>query len=206
MTLGINVFKGQEIFPYVHNLIDMRLKTFCEFPYLYVGDKENELSYAKEYALSPQGLLVVAMKDEHIAGMISGIPLNSSASYLKLCCKRLKKQDIDIDSSFYAGELIITPPFQKGRCFFLLLHRFLQEVKMMNFSQIHFVTCYREENHPLRPDNYPEEEAMWKKIGARKTNITTSLKWPTRQPNGSVKKEGNKLIWWVRDISYASMS
>lgn len=206
MTLEINVFKGQEIFPHVHNLMDMRLTTFCEFPYLYIGDKDYELSYAKAYALNSQGLLVVATKDGHLAGMLSGMPLNAPIPYLQHCCKRLKKQDIDIERSFYAGELIITPPFQKGRCFLLLLHRFLQEVKMMNFSHIHFVTCYREENHPLRPDNYLKEEAMWKKIGAQKINTPLLLKWPTRQPNGSVKNEKNKLIWWVKDISHIKMS
>jgi hypothetical protein len=205
MTLEINVFKGQEIFPHVHHLIDMRLTTFCEFPYLYVGDKENELPYAKEYALNSQGLLVVATKDGHLAGMLSGMPLNSPAPYLKHWCKRLKKQGIDIERSFYAGELIIAPPFQKGRCFLLLLHRFLQEVKMMNFLQIHFVTCSREENHPLRPENYPDEESMWEKIGARKTPPTLPLKWVTRQLNGSVKNERNKLIWWVKDISDINM-
>jgi len=47
----------------------MRLKAFCEFPYLYVGNEEEELLYTQEYASTPQGLLVVAFKDDKIAGL-----------------------------------------------------------------------------------------------------------------------------------------
>ena len=53
MSFQIKIFKGPEILPYVETLADMTLEAFFEYPYLYVGKREDELSYLKSYALSP---------------------------------------------------------------------------------------------------------------------------------------------------------
>lgn len=199
MTFQIFTFKHTEILPYVEALVDMRLNAFSEFPYLYIGNREDELSYAKEYALSPQGILVVAFKNDRLAGS-SGIPLSSPHSSLKPWLARFRAKDIEVESAYYIGELMIAPAFQKQKCCSLIITHFIEAVKAMKFSHIIGLTCIREKNHPLSPSPYFGSESIWTKIGAEQINLILSVKWTTRQEDGSSKTEKNKLSCWIKNL------
>jgi len=45
MTFHIELFKGAEAKPYVRPLSEMRVQEFSQFPYLYVGNAEDDLAY-----------------------------------------------------------------------------------------------------------------------------------------------------------------
>lgn len=101
MSFYIRIFKHTEILPYINTFVDMRLKAFCQFPYLYVGNRKSEPSYAKEYVMCLQGIFVVAFKNEAIAGICSGMPLNAPNSPLKPWLTRFCTQEINLDETYY---------------------------------------------------------------------------------------------------------
>ncbi|HQS84307.1 MAG: hypothetical protein B7Y25_05090 [Alphaproteobacteria bacterium 16-39-46] len=201
MSFQIKIFKGPEILSYIETLADMRLEAFFEYPYLYVGKREDELSYVKSYALSPQGLLIVAFKNEKIAGICSGIPLNFENSPLKPWHKKLEKEGLEIEMLYYGGEIIVKPQFQKQKACFLLMTQFIEAVKEMKFSKIIGITCIRAKDHPLCPPKYFGPESIWEKMGGEKTNIILSSHWSTRQENGSLKKQKNNLAVWIKRLN-----
>ena len=82
----------------------------------------------------------------------------------------------------------------------MLIKRFLEEVKALGFKQLLFVTCMREENHPLRPTNYVSPESVWIKSGAQKTDIILSIPWSTRQAKGDPKRQMNSLACWLKPL------
>ena len=184
MSFDLKVFKGRDILPYIDLITEMRLNTFSTFPYLYVATPEEERGYVSELSSFPQALLVIVFKGNQVVGFFSGIPLNSPGSYLEPHAKKLEEKGIDISTTYYGGEIIVLPEFQKGRCCTLLIKRFLEEVKFMGFRQLLFVTCMREKKHPLRPANYTSPESIWIKSGATKIAVVLSIPWKTRQAEG----------------------
>lgn len=201
MTTRIEVYKGFQILPYVRVVAEMRLKTFCEFPYLYVGNMEEELGYVEDFASTPQGLLVVAFKGEQLVGFVSGLPLNTPGSFLEHWSKKLSQQGVNINNTFYAGEIIVEPCFQKQRYTVELIKRFFEEVEKMEFPSVLGVTSIRSEDHPLRPRGYVDTDDIWGKIGFKKIPITLSAVWPTQQANHTIKQETNKLACWIKEMN-----
>lgn len=206
LTFQIKVYKGTQILPYAQRLAEMRLKASYEFPYLYVGNMEDELKNVQEYALTPQGLLVVAVKEDRIAGIFSGMPLETPGSFLEHWSKKLHQQGLKTDNIYYAGEIIVEPEFQKQRCTSQLISRFFQEVEAMNFPRILSVTSIRPYDHLLRPQNYVDIDSICEKCGFEKSSMVLSAIWPTRQVNGSVKKAKNQLACWIREKTFSSPS
>ncbi|MBY0500601.1 MAG: GNAT family N-acetyltransferase [Alphaproteobacteria bacterium] len=206
MTFCIKVFKGADILPYLQTLADMRLKAFCDFPYLYVGNMEEELVNLKEYAATPQGLLVLAFKEDCIAGVYSGMPLTTPGSFLEYWTKKLIRQGIEVKDTFYAGDLIIEPAFQKQKCCSLLIKQLIHEVEAMGFSKIIGITAIRSLKHPLRPPHFRDSDSLWPKLGAKKLPMSLSAIWDTRQADGSIKKEKNLLACWIIHLNLPSLS
>ena len=202
MSFELKVFKEKECLPYVDLVVEMRLNAFSAFPYLYVATFEEERSYVSELSSTPQGLLVVVFNEDQVIGFFSGIPLNLPNSHLEPYVKKLQEKGVDTNTTYYGGEIIVIPEFQKGRCCALLIKRFLQEVKSMGFRQLLFVTCIREENHPLCPKNYTSPESVWLKSGAQKTDIVLSIPWRTHQAKRAPKRQMNSLACWIKPLSF----
>ena len=81
------------------------------------------------------------------------------------------------------------------------MRHIIENVRSINFLKILGNTCIREKNHPLCPPHYFDPESIWKKINAQKIDTILSIKWPTRQKDGSLKIENNKLACWIKSLS-----
>ena len=201
MTFRIEVFKGKKTTPYVQTLAELRLEAFCEYPYLYVGTLENELQYTQQFSLNPEGMIIVAFEGDEIAGLYSGLPLKNAVSFLADWHATLKENDIDVENCFYLGELIIKPQYQRQGLGGQLMTQMLNEAKSLGYNKVMGVTGIREPGHPLRPLNYFDADTIWGKFGLKKNDIVFTCTWPTKQPDGSVKREENKLACWMMDLS-----
>ena len=198
MTFKITVFKGQEIEPYTRLLSEMRVSEFYNFPYLYSGNVEDDYTFTKDYALSKQGMLIVAFKDDQICGLYSGMPLQSPSPFLKHFCKTLAQNRIDASKCYYSGELIIQPEYRRNYLAKELMQRFITEVNQMGFNQIMGITSLREIDHPLRPKNYFDTDTVWAKQGFQKMAFNLSCAYSTRQPDGSVIEADNLMSCWLK--------
>ena len=201
MTFRIDVFKGAEAAPYIRTLAEMRLKTFCEFPYLYVGKIEDDLIYTQIFSATPQGMLVVAFQGDTIVGIRSGVPVRDQAKPLdEKRCQQLEKHGIKAKEYYYCGEIIVDLAFRKRGIAGQLMTKFIEEAKAMGFPGLIAITSIRPNDHPLRPQNYFEAGIFLNKYGFEKSSVVFTARWPTQQPDGTVKKEKNELACWIKEM------
>ena len=202
MTFRIETFKGIEGEPYIRPLSEMRITEFCQFPYLYMGNMENDLQYARQFSLSRQGILVVAFQDETMVGIRSGLPVRDNQSKdLEKALQQFENQGIKARDYYYGGEIIVHPDFRRRGLGSQLMARFVKEVKAMEFPAIIDITVIRTPDHPLRPQNYVETgSALLTKFGFKKSPVIVSVKYPTRQCDGNVQEEENDLVCWVNTL------
>ncbi len=199
MTFRVETFKGIEAEPYIRRLSEMRITEFCQFPYLYMGNVADDLLYTRQVSLSPQGMLVVAFKDDTIAGMRSGLPMreNQSKDWEK-ALQQFEKKGIKIRDYYCGCEIIVHSDFRRMGLGSQLMTRFIKEIKAMEFPGVTDITVIRAPDHPLRPQNYGEmEDAFLPKFGFKKSPVILAVKYPTRQSDGSIREEENDLVCWV---------
>lgn len=201
MTFRIEVFKGAEAAPYIRSLSEMRLKVFCEFPFLYVGNMETDLVYTQMFSASSQGMLVVAFEGDTIVGIRSGMPVRDEKvkPLSERRCRRLEAYGIKAKEYYYCGEIIVAPAFRKKGIATQLMGKFIEEVKVLGFPGMVAITSIRPSHHPLRPQTYFEGDTFLSKYGFIKSPVIFTAQYPTRQPDGSVKKQQNKLICWIKE-------
>lgn len=192
MSIRIEVFKEKETQPYLRLLAQMRLSEYKEFPYLYVGNMEEDFAITNYFTFK-DGLLVIAFQGETVAGMYSGVPMCTPSNFLQDCSVQLAGEGVDINKCFYASDLIVNPRFKRQGIGVQLLKRLFQEVKAMGYDTIMGVTSFRPLDHPLRPKDYFDTDSIWEKHGYKKSPLVFSLTYPTRQADGTVKMEANDL-------------
>lgn len=200
MTFRIEVFNGDAAVPYANALAKLRLKTYCNYPYLYVGKLEDELLYIQHYFNDSRGQIIVGFEGKTIAGIASGLPLNATVSFLKDWHKTLKQHEIDVENYFYLGELIIKPQFQKQGLGEQLVKQMCQEARSLGFHKMMLVTSIRDTNHPLRPQDYFDTDLIWSKFGFVKSDIVFTCNWLTQQSDGYVQRDENKLGCWMKNL------
>ena len=196
----VKVFRGAEVLPYLRTVIDLRLKAFCSFPYLYVADVDEELAHTQAYASSPQSLFVIGFRGEKMVGFCSGLPLQMPVSFLRRLCKAFKQEGLKVADYYYFNEIVIAPAFQRHNLGSQLIRRFLQEIQKMNFQGVTGITSIRPHDHPLRPKNYFDTDTIWGKFGFVKIPLICSAPWPTRKLDGSVKVEKNQVACWINNF------
>jgi len=196
----IEIFKGKAIKPYIRKLAEMRVQEFSHFPYLYVATVEEDAEYSQGYASEENALFCIAFDNKDVIGLYSGAPFNSNISFLQDWKKRIFQDGLDLNDSYYSGELILEKEWRKRGVGTQLMNRFLKEVKGMNYKSVAGVTVNRSQDHTLRPKNYQDTDDIWPKYGLQRTNITLPVEYPTRQGDGSVRNEKNILSLWVKSL------
>ncbi|MEB3702292.1 GNAT family N-acetyltransferase [Candidatus Bealeia paramacronuclearis] len=201
MTISIEIFKGPEGAPYIPKLAQMRVKEFFNFPYLYVGNVEEDAQYSQYYSQTPQGLILCAVEENEMVGILSGLPFSAPVAFLKSWRNHAKAQGVDLSEAYYAGELIIEEAHRKKGLASQLMKHLEDEAKKMGYKNLAGITAIRAENHPLRPQNYSSADLVWPKLGFQKAPVTFSIDYPTRQIEGSALVEKNDMALWVREIN-----
>ena len=78
--IEIKTFKGAEILSFIDDIGKLRIENFREYPYLYIGNLDDERGYLSAYANDSHALLAVAFHEEKIIGLSTGIPVYSKSS------------------------------------------------------------------------------------------------------------------------------
>jgi GNAT superfamily N-acetyltransferase len=199
MSLRIEAMKEKDNAPYVQLLSEMRIKAFKEFPYLYVGNVKDDLYYTSCYTMK-HGLLVLAFQDDNIIGIYSAMPMNTPTCFLEDWSRHLAAEGIDVNKCFYAGELIVDPAFQQRGIGFQLFKRLVLEVDQLGYDTLAGVTVIRPKDHPQRPKDYYDSDAIWIKYGYKKLAMVIPCTYPTLQEDGSVKDVANDFACVILDV------
>jgi GNAT superfamily N-acetyltransferase len=195
----IVIIKGVEIEKYLDELAKMRLEYFKEFPYLYEGDWENERGNLSKLADDQHSILVLAFEGQEIAVVSTATPLKGE--YVEVPEAFFNDLGFANEDLYYFGEIIV---HQKFRGYGLATRIFKEQEKYaedLGFKAICFLVVEREDNHPLKPEAYRENDVKWEHLGYHRTDKAIFFEWPTIQATGPAKNIKNKLVFWMKVIS-----
>jgi len=199
-VISVRVHQGLGIQGFVDYIAELRISTFKEFPYLYKGDILCEKKYIEEYIKDARSMLSLIYVNKELAGFLTGMPLSCSADVISHSGTIFRNKGIDPSIYYYYGEMIVLPNFRNLRLPSILFASLDREVKNMLFTYTCFLTVVRDDDHPMRPDNYKDTSHIWYREGYKKMNITTEFNWPQIQSDGSVKEESSVLEYWSKKL------
>ena len=104
MTINIQQYSGKEMEPQIETLGEFRLRYFREFPYLYIGTKENEQGHLAEYLANPSTRLFVAKDGEKTVGVGIGTLLRAKKDILKQTMDSFRQNGLNPSDFFYASQ------------------------------------------------------------------------------------------------------
>jgi GNAT superfamily N-acetyltransferase len=87
----------------------LRLGIFQEYPYLYQGRREDELTYLGTYAEKPDACVIIACDGSAIIGAATGMPLiHEDAQLLDV----FAGTTFPLEEVYYVGELLFRPAYR----------------------------------------------------------------------------------------------
>lgn len=181
-------FTGSAIAPYLHDVADLRIRVFRDWPYLYQGDMDYEQRYLETYSRSPESLFVLAFDGERVVGASTGVPMADETDEFK---RPFIARGDDPERIFYFGESVLLPDYRGqgiGVCFFQEREGYARELG--RFTHTAFCAVDRPSDHPRRPPDHVPLDAFWRRRGyVKQPSLTTLLSWldldesqPTAKP------------------------
>jgi len=200
MKISIKVHTGNEATNYIDLISNMRINTFKEYPYLYKGTYDYEKQYLQGFIKDEKSTIAIAMHNNKIIGISTGLPLESESDIVYEVKDIFYKNYILIENYYYYGEIIILPEYRGQGLAKKLYSAQDSLIKSWGFKNTCILTVRREENHPLKPINYPPQDKMWEHLGFIRTNLTTQYSWPTIQIDNDVCDCVHTLELWSKHL------
>lgn len=190
--MQFEILRQHDILSLLPFLGQLRIDTFREFPYLYVGTPENELKYTKAFANTDHAFLLRAMEGESFAGLVTVSPLQFDKSIPQ-------KNPIPFDPSEFAyfGEVIVSPAFRHRGVATELMQRAAREARRQGFPRTCFLCVERAEDHPLCPPGYQAPDELWRKLGYQKTEMRMRFTWNAFDVKGIDNPQEHWMVFWM---------
>lgn len=198
--MKIDIYVGRDAQIYQDSLALARIESFKQYPYLYSGTLERSQKYAARYAACEQGMIAVAMIQNKVACISTGIPLSHDSNLVTTIRNECVQKQLEANQYYYLGETIVMPEFQSQSVLEKIVLKQCEQIKAWGFEFACMLNVLREDNHPLKPVDYQCEQFIWQSIGFSKTDIVIKSSWPTIQKNGEIEKQENLLGLWVKDL------
>lgn len=193
MDFEIESFSGDEISLILHELAQLRITIFREYPYLYDGSLDYEKEYLNVYLQSPQSRVWIVRDKGKAIGATTSIPLKDENEDFHTA---LRDNGLDIKRIFYFGESILLKQYRGrgiGRQFFKLREEYakaaLEDIQYFCFAAI-------ERDEKSRPVGYRALDQFWEGLGYVKyDNLSVSMKW---KDLGQDFETSKKLKFWLK--------
>ncbi len=193
-SISISYFYGEDINKIADDFAQLRISVFREFPYLYKGTITYEKEYIKTYVASKESLLIAVFSKDKIVGASTCIPLKDETQEVQL---PFIEAGFNIPEIFYFGESLLLPEFRGkgiGSRFFIEREKHAQS--FINYKITTFCSVIRENNHPLKPNNYIPHDVFWAKNGYQKNEqLIGEMDW---QDIDKTDPDSKKLIFWTK--------
>lgn len=170
-------FYGREISTHLLKVAEFRIRYFKDFPYLYDGSVEYEMSYLTGYADDPRSMLITVtnMNNELIA-VSTSVPLVTTTNILDGASELFRSNGLNPSTFFYYGEVIIDHSARKqglAKSIYLM-----QDEHALNsgFENIAIATVIRLKGDHRQPEFYQSSDLVWKKMNFQKTNLIFNYK------------------------------
>lgn len=186
---------GVAIADAVDDVATLRLEIFKEYPYLYQGRREDELSYLVTYAEAPDACIILAYHGHEVIGAVAGMPLIHEDARMS---DAFAGTAFPLDEVYYVGELLFRPDYRNcglGRKLLAQLERHIGSLG--HYRRITCATVERPDDHPVRPRDYIPITRFLARTGfSRISGVTTSFKW---QETDGVKRD-HPMQFWVKTL------
>jgi len=184
---------GKQITPHLHNIAQLRITVFREFPYLYDGTVEYEINYLQAYVNSPRSLIFLIKDDDKTIGGATALPLSDADTEFH---EPFIQHGIAIQDVYYFGESVLLKKY-RGRSYG---NRFFDErehyARKLGFNITTFCAVVRDKQHPLRPKDYAPHDVFWTKRGYQiAEGFTCTYRWKDiAQPEQTDKR----MQFWIK--------
>ncbi len=187
--------KGAGVIPYIPELAKLRIEIFHAYPYLYVGDIENEEKYLQTYVQCSESVAVLALHHGQVIGASTAIPLEFETIEVQ---KPFLERDIAIKTVFYFGESVLKPDYRGQGVY---RHFFTERevaAKEYGCQTAAFAAVEREMNDPRKPKDYVPLDTVWKHFGyVKHPELCTHFEW---KEIGEASRSKKPLIFWLKNL------
>ena len=196
MTVRIELATGGAIAPYLDAVAALRISVFREYPYLYEGSLDYEHAYLASYASSPASLVVLALDGRRAVGASTALPL---VQHSDAVVPPLVRAGFAPGSVYYFGESVLEPAYRGhglGSRFFDERERRARE---LGFAVATFCAVDRPVDHPLRPREYQQPGALWRRHGfVRRPDIVGEFAW---RDLGDADETTKPMVFWIKELA-----
>lgn len=186
---------GPAIADALDDLALLRLDIFPEYPYLYQGRKDDELTYLNTYAEVPDGCVILARDGFTVIGAATGMPLIHEDAQV---VDAFSGTALPLNEVYYVGELLFCTAYRNGGLGRKLLDRLESHIRSL--GRYHTLTCAtveRPDDHPLRPRDYIPISRFLARTGfVRLPGVTSHFIW--RETDGV--KRSHPMQFWNKEL------
>lgn len=194
-NITFQLVKGLDTIEYIDTLAEKRIDAFKAFPYLYLGNLQQEKDFLNTFCQSENARMVILQSQNSIIGLATASPLKEA---FEQCQNAFKPTVFHIDQMLYIGECIIDKEFQHqglGRKVNALLEN---DAKLNHFKFTTFCSVIRSLDDDRMPKSYHQPSDILKKYGYTKhDNIRCEFEWPM-VPSGQTQK--NEMVFWIKSL------
>ena len=196
----IKVITGDAVEQFLPFIATQVITTFKDYPYLYCGNYEEEISFRTLLTQSQDNAIAVAYYKETPIGFLTGYPFTSFASHFEGSIDLFMHADLDTEQYYYFGEIIIIPEHRGHQLSSQLFNVLENYAQNLGYKAACIVT-EEHETHPLKPDNYKSLEPLWNFLKYKKTSLITYCSWSTYQSDGNVIMQEHPLTYWIKTFT-----
>lgn len=187
---------GSEARAFVHELAELRVKVFWDFPYLYEGTLEYEKKYLETYFQAKYSFIFLVEDEGKIVGATTGIWAQEEEESFR---KPFDERGFNPENLFYFGESVLLPEYRGrgiGKKFFEEREAYARSLPFI--KALSFCAVVRPADHELRPKDYQPLDPFWRSQGFEMVpGMTTDYGWPDRGDNITTSK---KMQFWMKKI------
>lgn len=194
--LQIECRTGADLVADLPALAGLRIRVFCDYPYLYEGDTAYEERYLQTYADAPDGVMVLVRDGDRVVGASSALPLAAETPNV---IEPFMAQGYAPDRIFYFGESVLLPEYRGlglGRRFFE--EREAHARALARFDLACFCAVERPDDHPRRPRHYRPLDGLWAKQGfVKQPQLRTTFSW---RDLDEAEETPKPMVFWLKHL------
>lgn len=187
---------GEEARAFVHDLAELRLKVFWDFPYLYEGTPDYEKKYLETYFKARHSFIFLVEDHQQIVGASTGIWAREEEESFN---RPFVDKGLNPAEIFYFGESVLLPDYRGrglGKVFFEEREAFARSLPFI--KALSFCAVVRSSEHPLMPAGYRPLDSFWESQGFRKVpDLMTTYHW---QDRGESVETAKDMQFWMKQI------
>lgn len=196
MPSEIRLLCGDDIRPFIDELVHLRITLLREFPYLYDATPEYEAHYLETCTRSPWSLCALVLDESRVVGASIGVPMSVESGELQ---RLFLEQGWNPERVFFFGETLVLPAYRNSE----LLARLTAEQerivrRLERFEWCAFCAVQRPLDHPARPTGYRQPDERWLQGGFRpEPTLRTERRW---LDVGDSLESGKPMQVWLKPL------